>query len=193
MGPCEGKRNAKNLTQIVLDLAGGEAMLCGSPLTNTALGNEESSLEAINVNMKEGIHLQYLRQGAAAINNCLISGSDWQCTGMSIGGVFAECEAFCTGDDDWCAGADDEEQCRHNAFSYCEGLLDCFNNGYLVEYDDDSDMYYCNYDVMACSPELCEAPTVGEYFCGGKPAGSSKAGNEATQNCVYFAGAASCD
>jgi hypothetical protein len=104
-----------NITQRVINLAGGCLEICGQKITDTALSDKNSAIEAICVQGNTG--LQVVRQLTATALNCVISGGNSECTGSSIHDIFTECNEACA------AGT-----LGSVPFS-CVDALDCFNNG----------------------------------------------------------------
>ena len=103
-----------NITQRVIDLAGGCLEICGQKITDTALNDQNSAVEAICV--QGNTELQVVRQLTATALNCVISGFGSECTGSSIHDIFTECN-------DACAGTGPAPTFN------CVDALDCFNNG----------------------------------------------------------------
>ncbi|MBP7146256.1 MAG: hypothetical protein KBD01_01840 [Acidobacteria bacterium] len=106
------KKNAKNITQAVLDEAHG-VMVCGVLIDTTVLKSSDSALESMCVSPKGDARLQLVRQLTAAALNCTISG-DLGCEEVP---VFGLCN-------DVCLGLSSELSATE-----CIDRLDCLNNG----------------------------------------------------------------
>ncbi len=125
---------AQNITQAVITSCGGCIDACGEDLTNTALGDENSAVEAICVGSTGNITLQLARQLAATALNCCISGSDGTCVGTSIEEIFTACNSVCNARKE--AYADNSSLLKgpitaiigSDTFD-CIKALDCYNNG----------------------------------------------------------------
>jgi len=87
---------ANNLTQIVLDAAGGPINICGRLIDNTDLGVFDSALEAMCVHISGDSQRQLARQLMAAALNCVVSGGGADCSGISVADDFAAANAACT-------------------------------------------------------------------------------------------------
>ena len=108
---------SQNITQQVIDEAGGTLSICGQQICNTELDDSSSALEALCVNAKSQRH-QLARQLVAAALNCVVSGGDANCTGISIDAEFDECNTLCA-----------DPNATKDALSACIFAIDCFNNG----------------------------------------------------------------
>jgi hypothetical protein len=114
-GGIEKAPKSQNITQQVIDSV-GFLDVCGVQITNTDLGSSQSAIEGICQSPAGTIERQLFRQLTAAALNCVMSGGGNDCTGVSIGTHYAECNAVCTG-----GGTLDANTCIDG--------LDCFNNG----------------------------------------------------------------
>ena len=88
-------RRSSNLTQLVIDAAGGELSICGQTIDNTNVGNVNSAVEAMCVRIEGQQQRQLARQLTAMALNCVVSGGDSDCTGTSVEQLFAEANAAC--------------------------------------------------------------------------------------------------
>jgi|GEM_PF-2882438 len=150
------KNNSTDLTQLVIDAAGGTLSICGRDITNTDLGDVMSAEEAICVSPKGAQQRQLARQLTAMALNCVVSGGGADCNGTSVDTLFANANAACI------ANSSD--------LSGFIGQVDAYNNGYTNGCHDvdlgESDVF----DGVAKLPG---------------PAGSSNKCNAATSNDVY--------
>jgi hypothetical protein len=145
---------AQNITRQVIEAAGGCLDVCGEVITNTAVNDANSALEAICVHVKGVSERQLARQLTAAALNNVISG------GTFFPDLLSQCNSVCAGT----GGTLTVEQCIF--------LVDCVNNGgdpFTVpgscEPVEDSchDRQLCNEDVGLCfdppgragSPKAC--------------------------------------
>jgi hypothetical protein len=106
---------ATDLTQLVIDAAGGSMDICGQTITNTDVGNMMSALEAMCVKVQGVQRRQLARQLTAAALNCVISGGGADCSDTSVEALFAEANAACAAN-------------SGNLSQYIDGI-DAFNNG----------------------------------------------------------------
>jgi hypothetical protein len=155
------EKGGPNLTQEVLDAAGG-IEVCGETITETDdLGSLDSALEGLCVSTNGVKQRALYRQLVAAALNCAISNSN-DCDATIDGLVeisFDECSALCAGDD--VGGEPTVTQCiRH---------LDCYNNGGEVINGT------CAFGNCSITNELC-----------GGGAGECDPVNEVSQTCVEF-------
>ena len=168
---CE-KSGSQNITQQVIDAAGGCLEICGERITNTALDSADSALEAICVNVAGVSERQLARQLTAAALNCVMSGGGSSCAGVSIEPFFAECNRVCAGT----AGTLTVEECID--------AIDCWNNGGHPQADGG-----CRSDGEDChQAPLCN-PSLGLCFTEAAPAGSSSACGKAkrvTRSCTVI-------
>ena len=89
------KPNSKNLTQAVIDAAGGTLVICGEDVTNTLVEDNQSAIEALCVSPSGQQRLQLVRQLTAAALNCIISGGGADCAGTSLEEVWASADDAC--------------------------------------------------------------------------------------------------
>jgi hypothetical protein len=101
----------------VIAEGGGSLTICGETINNTLTDNASSAIEALCVNPRGQQTLQLARQLTATALNCIVSGGDADCTGVSIDAVFDACNAACA------AGGTGDS---------CIQKLDCFNNGGVI-------------------------------------------------------------
>jgi len=182
---CEKEGRATNITQAVIDMAGGSlGLICGSPIDNTALGDEDSAVEAICVSVKGNIQLQLVRQLTAAALNCVVSGGPANCVGVPLyQDIFHECNLTCT---NTAAG----DPARKALFTECISKIDCLNNGRIFENGVCRSAVEGNcHQQPLCgpgdSPEWCYEPP--------GPAGSSNECNDAIDNeCFVINGGGQC-
>ena len=143
---CE-KGSAHNITQLVLNLAmdkvGGPLTICGQPIDNTSVPDEQSALEAICVKppTNKNKPLQVARQLMSTALNCAVSvpspPSLDVCAGVSIDEVFTNCNTACASAGGHVVTADVGGHTIN-----CGDALDCFNNGGVF-----------HPDTGACGPE----------------------------------------
>ena len=91
----EEHRRSSNLTQMVIDAAGGELSVCGQVIDNTDVGNVNSAVEAMCVRIEGEQQRQLARQLTAMALNCVVSGGDADCAGTSVEDLFADANAAC--------------------------------------------------------------------------------------------------
>jgi hypothetical protein len=84
------------------------------------------------ISVKGETQLQLVRQLTAAALNCVMSGGDGNCTGVSIQDLQADCNAACVGDP------------SDRTMNECIDEIDCFNNG------GDWDGGICTYGTGLC-------------------------------------------
>jgi hypothetical protein len=89
------KRNSTNLTQLVINAAGGTLVICGEDVTNTLVPDNQSAIEAVCVSPQGEQKLQLARQLTAAALNCVISGGGANCAGTSLESDWADANAAC--------------------------------------------------------------------------------------------------
>ncbi len=159
---CE-KGGAINITQRVIDAAGGCLEICGERITNTDVESANSALEAMCVAVVGVSERQLARQLMATALNCVMSGGGATCTGISIGSVFADCNLVCE------SGGTSGTR----SVGDCIGLLDAYNNGLDTR---------CH-DRALCNPEVID-PVSGAPLCFEPPgsAGSAGACNDAKKS-----------
>jgi len=171
------KSRSQNITQAVINAAGGCIEVCGEVIDNTVLNSADSAVEAICVSPRGDQRLQLVRQLTAAALNCIITNGNPDCTGVSVEEVFQTCNASCASGDT-------------SAPDTCIGLLDCFNNGGTID---------SNGNCVTGAPNNChDQPLVNDSlnlnFEPPGPAGSSNECNAARDNTctVIPPGEASC-
>ncbi len=157
---CE-KGNAINITQRVIDAAGGCLEICGERITDTNLNSANSAVEAMCAS--GGGVTQLARQLTAAALNCVMSGGGATCTGISIQQLFADCNLAC--ESGGTAGT--------HSIGACIDLLDNYNNGLT---NGCHERPLCNLQVID--------PKTGRGLCFDPPgsAGSSDECNDARKN-----------
>src|SRR5438132_3511109 len=114
------KSRSQNITQAVINAGGGCIEICGELITDTALNDANSAVEAICASPRGNQNLQLVRQLTAAALNCIMSNGNPDCTGLSIQDVFQTCNTACAAGDS-------------SAPDSCIGLIDCFNNGGVID------------------------------------------------------------
>jgi hypothetical protein len=150
------------------------------------LCSEESALEAICASPKGDSSLQLARQLTAAALNCAITkATDAEgacaptavdgtnpCSGLgTIEGLFQACNTACPGS---LTGGDSIA---------CIGLIDCFNNGFAIEFDEATNTFSCG------ALTGCEENESGCFDqTPPKPAGSSFECRDSRKNCVTIFG-----
>jgi hypothetical protein len=200
---CE-KTGSQNITQQVINAAGGSILVCGETLTDTHLDHQHSAQEALCVAPRGTQLLQLASQLTAAALNCVISGETAACTGSSAQPEFGACNTAC-------AQGNTTAMVGGNTID-CIDAIDCFNNGGSF----DTTTGFCTLgtcangdacneetpctDLSQCTPlpnnchdqELCNED-LGLCFDPPGPAGSSKQCNAANQNdCTIFSGSPPC-
>lgn len=198
----DAKSRSQNITQQIIDAAGGQLNVCGQVVDNTMLGDGGSALEAMCEKTQGESLLQLYRHLVAASLNCVMSGSALDCDGTGIEGLFNECNEACilNNDPDLLESCRNKVDCWNNggttlASGMCQ-LGTCAMGGAPCEKADD-----CGYDDYGleiecipledtCHDRLLVNETLGLDFDPPGPAGSSKACNAAIQNdCTFL----SCD
>lgn len=146
------KSSSTNITLALLNAyntanPGNPLNVCGTDITNTDCGSNQSALEAMCVSPKGDSRLQLGRQLTAAALNCIITKSgDGDictslagdvCSGVSIGAIWDACNAACptgtTADVDL-----DNDPLTPDVTVSCIGAIDCFNNGGVIDPTDGS-------------------------------------------------------
>ena len=161
---CE-KDHSVNITQAVIEAAGGSIAVCGKTLTNTDVNDAMSALEALCG--EGGGVTQLTSQLTAAALNCVITSGNANCSDVSIADTFAACNAACA-------------QGRttvtvSGAAIDCVEAIDAFNSN-----PDCEARPLCNFEVGVC-------------FTKPGPAGSEKACNTAAKtSCTIFSGSPPC-
>ncbi len=159
---CE-KGNSINITQRVIDAAGGCLEICGERITDTDVDSANSALEAMCVSVGGVSERQLARQLTAAALNCVMSGGGPTCAGLSIEAAFADCNLACESGGTSGTRSVDE----------CITLIDDYNNGAFNR---------CH-DRVLCNPQVLD-PKTGQPLCFDPPgaAGSPGACNDARKN-----------
>src|SRR5206468_1532862 len=85
------KPRSQNITQALINAAGGCLNICGEIITNTTLNSADSAVEALCVSVRGDPFLQLVRQLTAASLNCVLSNGNSDCTGVSVQDVFQTC------------------------------------------------------------------------------------------------------
>ncbi|MFN2376773.1 MAG: hypothetical protein ABR538_09565, partial [Candidatus Binatia bacterium] len=168
------KRGSLNVTQAVLDSAGG-LEVCGQLITTTSnIGSPyldglglTSALEGLCVSVKGDKVRQLYRQLVATALNCQISsGTDCDVIlARYIDVSFEDCSALC---------ADGGNSLADVTVGECIEQLDCFNNGRVMVDGSCVEGGGCH-DEPLCNEEIGVCPLK-------TPASSSNACNEATKN-----------
>lgn len=166
MSVCE-KDNSQNITQQVINAAGGSLSICGETLTDTHLNHEHSAVEALCVKIEGEQILQLASQLTAAALNCVISGQGSNCAGSSIEVQFNACNMACANGQ--------TTAIVNGARVDCVNVIDRFNSNPACEAQP-----LCNEDLGLC-------------FDPPGSAGGSKQCNDARQNtCTIFSGSPPC-
>jgi hypothetical protein len=189
------KSNAQNITQQVLDRAGG-LHVCGHLIDDTdpkppnfTPTSQSSAVEAICVSVQGNQILQLARQLTAAALDCVMSQGTTVpdptnshadpnvCGGVGIQDLWSQCDDLCAFNGPITPGGLDVTGCIE--------ALDCFNNGGLA----DATGHCGNNPRGNCHDrDLCQVDSNGHPISGGLcfsspgPAGSSNACHAATQN-----------
>jgi len=165
------EKGAPNLTQRVIDAAGGCIVICGEKIQNTNLDNANSAEEALCVNIDGESQLQLARQLMAAALNCVVNGGPSNCSASGIASTFSFCDGVCQN-----PGA------TQTSLSQCIEALDCFNNtGGTPAPGASCNPAPGNCDNRDLPKSICKA----EDKC---PASSSKKCNDANQNLCTVVG-----
>jgi hypothetical protein len=162
---CE-KAGSSNITQAVIDAAGGSILVCGETLTNTDLNDAMSALEAL-CGQGGGI-TQLTSQLTAAALNCVITSGTADCSGVaSIFATFTACNEACA-----------------------NGNTTAMVDGMTVNCIDAIDAFNSN---PACEAQPLCNPEIDVCFNDPGPAGSAMACNDAAKNeCTIFTGSPPC-
>ena len=117
-------RRSTNLTQQVIDAAGGELSVCGQTIDNTNVGNVNSAVEAMCVRIQGELQRQLARQLTAMALNCVVSGGGADCTGTSVEDLFADANAACEagGGGPQLGSWIDQVDCFNNGGQYVDGM-----------------------------------------------------------------------
>jgi hypothetical protein len=164
------KSRSQNITQAVIDMAGGSLSICGTTITSSpAVGDGNSALEAICVSPRGDQTLQLARQLTSLALNCTISNVGGDCAGHAgLSDLFEDCNKACVGDPTATRSVGD-----------CIGEIDCFNNG------------GCEFNAVS----NCHEQDLPEGFQPPGPAGSSNDCRDARGNdcTVIGPGAVNCN
>jgi hypothetical protein len=142
-GGDEKSPKSQNITQQVIDGSpNGYLSVCGHQIDSTAFKDPDSAIEGICQSPKGVLERQLYRQLTSAALNCVMSGGDGvnDCSGVSIGDHFAECNDVCTGGGTL-------------SVSTCISGLDCFNNGGIWDSDENECIH--GYGLCAGDGEVC--------------------------------------
>jgi hypothetical protein len=188
----EEKSGSEPTTCDVLANFGGTLVICGEPITNCDLCSDESALEAICASPKGDSSLQLARQLTAAALNCAITqatDAEGACVPTAVDGanpcaglgtiedLFQACNTNCPG-----------SLTGGNTIP-CIGLIDCFNNGFAIEFDEETNTFSCG-ELTGCEENESGCFDQTEP----KPAGSSFECRDSRKNCVTIFGLAEqCD
>jgi hypothetical protein len=113
------KPKSFNITQAVINAAGGTLSICGKAITSTITNDNNSAVEAICVSPAGDIRLQLARQLTAAALNCVISGGGGDCMGTPLySTLFSSCNATCG-----------DSSASTASITSCISQIDCLNNG----------------------------------------------------------------
>jgi cysteine-rich repeat protein len=144
------KDRSQNIIQAVIGAAGGCLEICGEVIITTEEDNADSAIESLCVSPRVNSRLQLARQLTAMALNCVMSGGDRLCTGMSNEALFNECNYICAGGPGM------------HSIQECINLVSCWNKGgQLDEYgvcigleDSCHNRKLCNPDVGLCFDPL---------------------------------------
>jgi hypothetical protein len=140
----DDKDCSQNITQAVIDAAGGSIDVCGVTICNTLVDDEGSAVEAMCMKVQGTQTRQLIRQLTAARLNCIVSGeTGGACDGISINAVYDACNAAC-------ALGNVTADVGSNEDVSCISAIDCFNNG--GQYD---------FEEGACFTGTCQLPEAG--------------------------------
>jgi hypothetical protein len=182
----EEKSGSEPTTCDVLANFGGTLVICGEPITNCDLCSDESALEAICASPKGDSSLQLARQLTAAALNCAITqatDAEGACVPTAVDGanpcaglgtiedLFQACNTNCPG-----------SLTGGNTIP-CIGLIDCFNNGFAIEFDEETNTFSCG-ELTGCEENESGCFDQTEP----KPAGSSFECRDSRKNCVTIFG-----
>jgi hypothetical protein len=178
---CE-KNRGQNITQEVIDAAGGSIAVCGRQITDTHLDHLHSAAEALCIRVEGSPILQLASQLTAAALNCVISGQPSTCAGSPIAEQFSACNTACA--------AGKTKALVDGVKINCITAIDCANNGNtfnaLTGACQEGGEGNCH-DQPLCSEVsgLCFEPP--------GPAGGAKLCHAARMNdCTIFSGAPPC-
>jgi len=147
----EDKACSQNITQAVIDAAGGSIEICGVTICNTLVDDAGSAVEAMCMKVQGFETRQLIRQLTAARLNCIVSGeAGGACDGISINDVYDACNTAC-------AAGEVTADVGSNEDVNCVSAIDCFNNG--GQYD---------FETGACFTGTCQVPDAGilqPIFC----------------------------
>ena len=150
------KTGSTNITQAVITAGGGSLSICGEKISNTALNDDDSAVEAICTPMKDGSQLQLARQLTAAALNCIVSNGIADCSATPLySAIFSSCNAAC-------AASGSSTQ----TLTDCIGALDCLNNGGTRLGNGTCQTGICGDGVTACA---ANADCLDGSLCGGLP------------------------
>ena len=204
---CEKPGRAHNITQLALNAAldkigGGNLIICGEPINNTAVPDVASAIEAICVKpptdptnpLKAGRNLMVTALNCAVTNP---TGPASVCDGVSIKDLFEACNTECA---TVAAGAGHVVEVTIGPdVINCNEALDCYNNGSVFHPDtgicgpeltgchDETTTFvgFCSGSGELCSSNSPDCPA--GQTCKLGPAGSPNACTEAKGNsCTIF-------
>lgn len=121
----DAKRRSQNITQAVIDAAGGTlGFICGTEVNTTGAGSPSSATEAMCVRIQGDQRRQVARQMTAAALNCTISGLGPDCDdGGDLAIMFQMCNEACA------LGT-------NTIIGECIEFFDDLNNGVLEGFED---------------------------------------------------------
>lgn len=153
------KSGSQNITQAVITLGGGVLNVCGQAITNTVLNDDDSAVEGICVNVKDGSIFQLARQLTAAALNCVVSDGVPDCSQTPLfQTLFASCNATCA-----------SSSATSSQLTSCINQLNCLNNGGALNASGKCGAGICGDGVTSC--------TVGSICADGSECGGIDAGN----------------
>jgi hypothetical protein len=155
------KNRSQNITQAVIDSAGGCLEVCGEVVTNTDVDDAESALEAICVSPRGDQSQQLVRQMTAMALNCVVSQVGATCGGNAgLSELWDDCTAACLGN------------ASTRSIGECVGDVDCFNNGGTINASGE-----CVFDGL----DNCHERVLPDPFHPPGPAGSPHACRDSRQ------------
>jgi hypothetical protein len=150
------KAGSQNIVQAVITAGGGVLSICGESITNTVLNDDDSAVEAICLNVKDGIKFQLARQLTSAALNCIVSDGVANCSGTPLyASIFGTCNTLCANGG------------TSSALTACVNRLDCLNNGGKVLANGSCQLGTCSGGESPCSNTLkCSEGSVCEPLPG---------------------------
>ncbi len=183
-------RAAVNVTQMIIDAAGGCVEICGEKINATDTDNADSALEGLCVSPKSDPKIKVYRMLITTALNCIVSGFGPDCMDApeDIAMLFDECNMACiNGDTTMIKSCVDELDCVNNGGAYDNGFCqtgECSDN---MQPCNESDHSNCGVGAVCVQTDGCDdLPLVNEdlslYFDPEPAASSPKACNAATKS-----------